>query len=181
MILPIDTQKVRFIVSRLPKLVMDWDSSQAALSLEGLCYFHVELVAMADGCGAEVIKVRVAGEPQELRPRMLVKVTGLRVTPWVNKERRSSGCRVPRGPYRARCDGTWLRCGDEPDRQSARRESNPRSQLGKGRTRGGVTRVDHRSRSSIRILGRPNVTARAHVLPTVVARLWHERVARARS
>jgi hypothetical protein len=89
--LPIDTDKVRFLVSRPPQPVMDWNSGQAALSPEGLCYFHVELVAMADGSGAEVIRVRVAGEPRGLSPHALVKITGLRARPWVNQERRTSG------------------------------------------------------------------------------------------
>jgi hypothetical protein len=89
--LPIDTQKVRFLVSRPPKPVMDWDSGRAVVNSEGLSYFHVELVAMTDGSGAEVIKVRVAGEPQGLIPHLLVKVTGLRAKAWVNRERASSG------------------------------------------------------------------------------------------
>jgi hypothetical protein len=89
--LPIDTQKVRFLVSRPPKPVTDWDSGQHAVNSEGLPYFHVELVAMADGSGAEVIKVRVPGEPQGLIQHSLVKVTGLRAKPWVNKERGSAG------------------------------------------------------------------------------------------
>jgi len=89
--LPIDTQKVRFLVSRPPKLVMDWDSGQHAVNPEGLRYFHVELVAMPDDAGAEVIKVRVPGEPQGLKRHSLVKVTGLRAKPWVNKERGTSG------------------------------------------------------------------------------------------
>jgi hypothetical protein len=89
--LPIDTQKVRFLLSRQPKPVMDWDSAQHALSPEGLCYFSVELVAMADGSGAEVIKVRVAGEPQGLNLHSLVRVTGLRARPWVNRQRGISG------------------------------------------------------------------------------------------
>jgi hypothetical protein len=63
---------------------------------------------------------------------------------------------------------------DQDEFESGRGEANSRSQLGKGRTLGGVTRVDPRFRSSILILLRPNVTACARVLPTVVARLWHE-------
>jgi hypothetical protein len=89
--LPIDTEKVRFLVSRLPMPVMDWDTGQRALSPEGLGYFKVELVAMTEGAGAEVIKVKVAGEPSGLSPQLAVKVTGLQAHAWMNKERASSG------------------------------------------------------------------------------------------
>jgi hypothetical protein len=89
--LPIDTQRVRFLVSRPPKPVTDWDSGQQAVNPQGLGYFHVELVVMADGSGAEVIRVRVPGEPQGLIQHSLVKVTRLRAKPWVNKEQGSAG------------------------------------------------------------------------------------------
>lgn len=46
---------------------------------------------MADGSGAEVIKVRVPGEPQGLNLHSLVRVTGLRARPWVNRQRGISG------------------------------------------------------------------------------------------
>ena len=89
--LPIDTEKVRFLVSRPPMPVMDWDTGQHALSPAGLGYFKVELVAMTDGSGAEVIKVKVAGEPRGLSQHLAVKVTGLQAHAWMNKERASSG------------------------------------------------------------------------------------------
>jgi hypothetical protein len=107
--LPIDTQKVRFLVSRPPKPVTDWDSGQHAVNPEGLGYFHVELVAMADGCGAEVIKVRVAGEPQGLIQHSLVKVTRLRAKPWVNKERGSCGVAYLADRIEADATATHLR------------------------------------------------------------------------
>ena len=65
--------------------------SIAQIPRDHVTYFHVELVAMADGSGAEVIKVRVPGEPQGLIQHSPVKVTGLRAKPWVNKERGSAG------------------------------------------------------------------------------------------
>ena len=91
MSLPIDTNKVWFLVSTPPEPVIDWDTGEQALNGEGAGYFRVELVAMALGSRAEIIKVTVAGEPVGLSRRTPVIVTGLRALAWPDKAHRTAG------------------------------------------------------------------------------------------
>jgi hypothetical protein len=87
--LPIDTEKVRFLVSMPPTPVIDRKTDRQAISREGVPLFHVEVVAFPDGSGAEVIRLKIAGEPADLVQHQPARVIGLRAKIWSNKKHTS--------------------------------------------------------------------------------------------
>jgi hypothetical protein len=106
--LPIDTEKVRFLVSTPPTPVIDPESDTHAVSARGVPLYDIELVAMADRSSAEVITLMVAGEPEGLVQHMSVKVFGLRANAWSDKVERTSGI-------------SWWADGVEPDTATDRK------------------------------------------------------------
>jgi hypothetical protein len=79
--LPIDTTGITFLVATAPEPVRDFESKQHKTDETGAPLFAVQLVALG-GDGAEVISVKVAGEPATLTQGSPVRVTGLVATPW---------------------------------------------------------------------------------------------------
>ena len=79
--LPIDTTGITFLVATAPEPVRDFESKQQKTDEAGAPLFGVQLVALG-GEGAEVISVKVAGEPAALTQGSPVRVTGLVATPW---------------------------------------------------------------------------------------------------
>lgn len=79
--LPIDTTGITFLVATAPEPVRDFESKQQKTDEAGAPLFAVQLVALG-GDGAEVISVKVAGEPATLTQGSPVRVTGLVATPW---------------------------------------------------------------------------------------------------
>ncbi|KJF15993.1 hypothetical protein AXFE_31450 [Acidithrix ferrooxidans] len=79
--LPINTQNMQFIVATLPEAVIDFESKQPRIDSDGQPISAVGLIALgADG--AEILSVKVAGQPKGLTQGSLVKVTGLLATTW---------------------------------------------------------------------------------------------------
>lgn len=79
--LPIDTTGITFLVATAPEPVRDFESKQHKTDETGAPLFAVQLVALG-GDGAEVISVKIAGEPATLSQGSPVRVTGLVATPW---------------------------------------------------------------------------------------------------
>lgn len=64
----------------------DFDTKRQKADENGEPLFSVQLVALADG-GAEILTVKVAGEPKGLHQGVPVKVTGLVATTWTMGDR----------------------------------------------------------------------------------------------
>ena len=84
--LPVDTKDITFLAAGAPEIVLDFETKAAKLDEHGQSLFNVQLVAMADGA-AEVISVKVPGEPKGITQGAAVKVTGLVATPWTMGDR----------------------------------------------------------------------------------------------
>ncbi|MHB8435485.1 MAG: hypothetical protein ACYDC0_06350, partial [Acidimicrobiales bacterium] len=79
--LPIDTQHLSFIAVGPPEAVIDFDSKQPRTDTDGKQVFAVGVVALGNE-GADVLSVKVAGEPKGITQGLPVKVTGLVATTW---------------------------------------------------------------------------------------------------
>lgn len=79
--LPIDTTGITFLAAGPPEPVLDFESKAARLDENGAPLYSVQTAALADG-GAEVIAVKVPGEPKGIAQGTAVKLTGLVATPW---------------------------------------------------------------------------------------------------
>ncbi len=84
--LPIDTTGMTFLAAGPAEPVLDFESKTAKADENGMPLFSLQVVALAEG-GAEVIGVKVAGEPKGIAQGATVKVTGLVATPWNMGER----------------------------------------------------------------------------------------------
>ena len=79
--LPIDTTGMTFLAAGPPEPVLDFESKTPKVDENGAPLHSVQLVALNDG-DAEVIGVKVAGQPKGVGQGTAVKVTGLVATPW---------------------------------------------------------------------------------------------------
>ena len=79
--LPIDTTGMTFLAAGPAEPVLDFESKTAKVDENGMPLFSVQVVAPAEG-GADVIGVKIAGEPMGVAQGATVKVTGLMATPW---------------------------------------------------------------------------------------------------
>jgi len=79
--LPIDTTGMTFLAAGPPEPVLDFESKTPKVDESGAPLHSVQLVALNDG-GAEVIAVKVAGQPKGVSQGTTVKVAGLVATPW---------------------------------------------------------------------------------------------------
>jgi hypothetical protein len=80
--LRIDTVGMTFMAAGPPEPVVDFDTKQPRTDTEtGQALFAVQVVVLADG-GADVIGVKVAGEPKGIAQGSPIKVTGLVASPW---------------------------------------------------------------------------------------------------
>lgn len=93
--LPIDVTGMTFLAAGSAEPVRDFDSKAAKVDENGQALFAVQLVVLVDG-GAEVITVKVAGEPKGVGHGAPVKVTGLVATPWSMGDRSGVAFRVAR-------------------------------------------------------------------------------------
>jgi hypothetical protein len=84
--LPIDTTGMTFLAAGAPEPVLDYDSKAAKVDENGQAIFGLQLVVLADG-GAEVISVKVSGQPKGVTQGVTVKVSGLVATPWAMSDR----------------------------------------------------------------------------------------------
>ncbi len=87
MLLPIDLSAVRFVAAGDPEPVVHYDSGRPKIdAATGAPLYQVRLVAMGPA-GAEVIPVKVPGQPIGLVNGSPVKVTGLTANPWALKDK----------------------------------------------------------------------------------------------
>lgn len=79
--LPIDTTGLRFLLVRDAEPVRDFETKRVKSDADGVPLWQVELVAMGND-EADIIRVRVAGEPEGLTQGGNVTVIGLVSQPW---------------------------------------------------------------------------------------------------
>jgi hypothetical protein len=84
--LPIDTGAISFLCAKAPEQVLDFETKAARTDASGQVLYGVALLAMAEG-EAEVIQVKVPGEPKALTPGLSVRPVGLVAQPWAMGER----------------------------------------------------------------------------------------------
>lgn len=84
--LPIDTTGMTFLAAGPPEPVLDFESKSPKVDEKGAPLHSVQVVALNDG-GAEVISVKVAGQPKGVSQGSAVKITGLVATPWTMGDR----------------------------------------------------------------------------------------------
>jgi len=79
--LPIDTQHLTFIAASAPEPVLDFDSKAPRSDPDGKPLFAVGVVALGSE-GAEVLTLKVTGQPRGITQGLPVKVSGLVATTW---------------------------------------------------------------------------------------------------
>ena len=84
--LPIDTTGMTFLAAGPAEQVLDFESKAPKADQNGEPLYSLQLVVLADG-GAEVISVKVPGEPKRIAEGTSVKVAGLVATPWTMGDR----------------------------------------------------------------------------------------------
>ncbi|HZQ78111.1 MAG TPA: hypothetical protein VFE55_12320 [Acidimicrobiia bacterium] len=93
--LPIDTNGMTFIAAGGPEAVVDFETKAAKIDETGQAIFSVQIVALSDG-GAEVLGVKVAGEPKGIAQGVPVKLVGLVAQPWAMGDRNGVAFRATR-------------------------------------------------------------------------------------
>jgi hypothetical protein len=93
--LPIDTSAITFLAAAPPEAAVDYETKAPKVDETGQPMHTVQLVSLT-GDGAEVIGVKVAGEPKGITQGTTVKVTGLIAQPWTMGERSGVAFRATR-------------------------------------------------------------------------------------
>ena len=84
--LPVDTTSIAFLCALEPQPLLDFQSKQPRADENGEPLYVVQLIALAEG-EAEILAVKVPGQPSGLRQGHPVKVTGLVAQPWTMNDR----------------------------------------------------------------------------------------------
>jgi hypothetical protein len=94
--LPIDTGTMTFMVARPPEAVRDFETRRPRIDQQtGEPLYTVALFAFTDG-DAEIIPVRVPGDPGELPQGSHVRVVSLHANPWAKGDRSGVSYRATR-------------------------------------------------------------------------------------
>ncbi|HWG72949.1 MAG TPA: hypothetical protein VG184_02715 [Acidimicrobiales bacterium] len=93
--LPIDTGALSFICAGAPEAVVDYDTRRPKTDEAGMPLYSLPVVAMSDGT-AEVISVKVAGEPKTATPGSALRLVGLVALPWAMGDRSGVAYRAAR-------------------------------------------------------------------------------------
>ncbi len=93
--LPIDTAGLTFLAAAAPEPALDYETKAAKVDERGVPIFAVQIVALVDG-GAEVLAVKVAGEPKGVTQGSTVKLVGLTAQPWAMGDRSGVAFRASR-------------------------------------------------------------------------------------
>jgi len=93
--LPIDTAGITFLAAGAPEPALDYDTKAAKVDESGQPIFGVQVVALSDG-GAEVIAVKVAGQPKGVAQGTALKLVGLTAQPWSMGDRSGVAFRAAR-------------------------------------------------------------------------------------
>ena len=84
--LPVDTSAIAFLCAAEAEPVVDFETKRPRADDNGEPLYMVQLIAMTDGA-AEIIAVKVPGQPSGLRQGHPVKVSGLVAQPWTMGDR----------------------------------------------------------------------------------------------
>lgn len=79
--LRIDTSGMTFMAAGPPEAVLDFESKRPKVDDSGEALFSLQVVVLVEG-GADVIGVKVPGEPKGIGQGTAVRVTGLVALPW---------------------------------------------------------------------------------------------------
>jgi hypothetical protein len=93
--LPVDTSAIAFLCALEPQPLLDFQSKQQRADENGEPLYVVQLIALAEG-EAEILAVKVPGQPSGIRQGHPVKVTGLVAQPWTMNDRSGVAFRVAR-------------------------------------------------------------------------------------
>ena len=93
--LPVDTASITFIAASAPEAVVDFETKAAKVDESGQVLYALQVVALTDG-GAEVISVKVAGEPKGVSQGSALKLAGLIAQPWAMGDRSGIAFRASR-------------------------------------------------------------------------------------
>lgn len=93
--LPIDTAGMVFIAAGPPEAVVDFETKAVKLDDSGQPVFGLQVVALVDG-GADVLSVKVVGEPKGISQGTALKLIGLTAQPWAMGDRSGVAFRAAR-------------------------------------------------------------------------------------
>ena len=93
--LPVDTSAIAFLCALEPQPVLDFETKRPRADENGEPLYLVQLIALTDGA-AEILAVKVPGQPSGLRQGHPVKVTGLVAQPWTMNDRAGVAFRATR-------------------------------------------------------------------------------------
>ncbi len=79
--LPINTEDMTFLAVAPPEAVLDYETKTPKADGNGEPLYAVQLVAMHDGA-AEIISVKIAGDPAGVAQGVPLQVKGLVAQPW---------------------------------------------------------------------------------------------------
>jgi hypothetical protein len=91
MSLPIDTSRVKFLTGDDVKPQIVYETGAQKTTRDGQPIFQVPIVAFPAGGVAEILKVKVLGEPKGLQLHAPVRVVGLEVRPWTARDGSGAG------------------------------------------------------------------------------------------
>jgi hypothetical protein len=93
--LPVDTSAIAFLCAVEAEPVVDFETKRPRADENGEPLYMVQLIAMSDGA-ADIIAVKVPGQPSGLRQGHPVKVQGLVAQPWTMQDRSGVAFRAAR-------------------------------------------------------------------------------------
>lgn len=93
--LPLDSSGITFLAVAPPEPVLDFETKQPRTDESGARLFSTNVVALHDGA-AEVLQVKVAGEPGKFSQGTPLKVSGLTAQPWTMGDRSGISYRAER-------------------------------------------------------------------------------------
>ncbi len=93
--LPIDTEQMTFLAVAGPEAVLDYETKTPKADANGEPLYAVSVVAMHDGA-AEILSVKVAGDPAGVTQGAALYVTGLVALPWSMGDRAGVSYRAQR-------------------------------------------------------------------------------------
>jgi hypothetical protein len=108
--LKVDTAGMQFLVAVAPEPARDWDTKEQRVDTDGQPIFSGQLVALGDG-NAQILPVKVPGDPGPLPQGTPVKVTGLVATPWSLDQRTGVSFKAERIEALASANGSNEKAG----------------------------------------------------------------------
>jgi hypothetical protein len=93
--LPVDTSAIAFLCALEPQPLLNFQSKEQRADENGEPLYVVQLIALAEG-EAEILAVKVPGQPAGIRQGHPVKVTGLVAQPWTMADRSGVSFRAAR-------------------------------------------------------------------------------------